>query len=218
VIQAAVARPGDGWLGPVEVGSLLSAYDIRVTRPHLVSALEDAGEAAADVGYPVHLARREPDRFVALGSPEALTDRWRGLIESHGPAALPLAVLAVEPHHPIAVRVRAHPQFGPLLEVTSRGCEDEPVGRLLPAEIADIESLLDEVIHTAGERLRRDVLSDVVTRLGDLVVENPEVVEVVIDSLDAGQSPGLAMGGHVRVGLAPGAWDDDTRHLRRDEP
>ena len=56
------------------------------------------------------------------------------------------------------------------------------------------------------------------SRLGGLVLDNPELVEVHLDAVDLGSSPASVVGAHVRVVPPPGAWDDEVRHLRRDVP
>ncbi len=151
-----------------------------------------------------------------LASPAELAARWAQLLERHGPAALPLGVVAAQRHRPVEVRITAHPHLGPLLTVTPGRCAGSPVRRLLPLEADDVEAFVSEVVDRAERGVDRSTLHDVILRLCSVVLDNPEVTDVRIDSMDMGRPEAVAIGAHVRVTPAPGAWDDDTRHLRRE--
>ena len=81
-----------------------------------------------------------------------------------------------------------------------------PVRRLLPLEEHDLESMLDEVIGSAGVRAERVALRELVLRLAGLVADNPELVEVHLDAIDTSGAPALVTGAHLAIAPAPGAW------------
>jgi hypothetical protein len=79
-----------------------------------------------------------------------------------------------------------------------------------------LDDLLQEIVGGAWSGLERAALRDLLVRLGGLVLDNPELVEVHLDAVDAMRTPASVVGSHLRIAPAPGAWDDEVRHLRRD--
>jgi acetyl coenzyme A synthetase (ADP forming)-like protein len=59
IVDRALAR-GGGWLSPVEIGELFSAAGIPAAKSRLVSNLDDALKAAAEIGFPVALKATGP--------------------------------------------------------------------------------------------------------------------------------------------------------------
>ena len=55
IISESPCRASGGWIDLDSVTAALRGYGIDATRPHVVRRLEDAGEAASQVGYPVVL-------------------------------------------------------------------------------------------------------------------------------------------------------------------
>ena len=105
-------RASGGWIDLDSVTAALRAYGIDATRPHVVRRLEDAGEAASQVGYPVvldHAIGHGPEALREITTPAALVEEWERLLRRHGPAALPIAVLAAGPRPELSIHVTAHP-------------------------------------------------------------------------------------------------------------
>ena len=210
-----------GWLGLDGAARILAAYGIHTARPHVVETLVDAGEIATRIGYPVLLDGREAHGAESQGgldSPAALAAHWDRLLRDHGPAALPMAVTVTGPRSELRARVTAHPQLGPLLTIVPADRGVGEVRRLLPLEADDLDAVVIEALGPESADGERAALRGLVLRLGGLVLDNPELVEVHLDAVDLGSSPASVVGAHVRVVPPPGAWDDEVRHLRRDAP
>ena len=143
---------------------------------------------------------------------------WEQLLRRHGPAALPLAVLAAGPRPELSVHVTAHPRLGPLLSLVPSDRRSGPVRRLLPLEEHGLERLLDEVVGPPGTRPSESPCATVVVGLAGLVADHPELVEVHLDAVDTSDAPASVTGAHLAIAPAPGGGDDQTRHLRRDVP
>jgi acyl-CoA synthetase (NDP forming) len=221
ILSESPSRADGGWIGLDSATAALHAYGIDATRPHIVRRLEDAGEAASQVGYPVvldHAIAHGTEALREITTPAALVEEWDRLLRRHGPAALPIAVLAAGPRPELSVHVTAHPQLGPVMSLLPSDRRSGPVRRLLPLVQHDLELLLDEVVGAAGFGAERAVLSELVVRVAGLVADNPELVEVHLDAIDTSSAPALVTGAHLAIAPAPGAGDDQVRHLRRDAP
>ena len=126
--------------------------------------------------------------------------------------------MAAGPRPELSIHVTAHPRLGPVMSLVPSDRRSGPVRRLLPLEEHDLESMLDEVIGSAGVRAERVALRELVLGLAGLVADNPELVEVHLDAIDTSSAAALVTGAHLAIAPAPGAGDDQVRHLRRDAP
>ena len=158
IISESPGRASGGWIDLDSVTAALHAYGIDATRPHIVRRLEDAGEAASQVGYPVvldHAVGHGTEPLREITTPAALVEEWERLLRRHGPAALPIAVMAAGPRPELSIHVTAHPRLGPVMSLVPSDRRSGPVRRLLPLEEHDLVSMLDEVIGSAGVRAER---------------------------------------------------------------
>jgi succinyl-CoA synthetase alpha subunit/GNAT superfamily N-acetyltransferase len=210
----------DGWIDLAAAASVVEAYGMRVARPHLVGTAADAAEAAAQIGYPVVLdsraahGDRPPTEVWSL--PE-LAAKWDHLLTHHGPAVLPIAVSAAGPLVVLRVHVTPHPQLGPVLHVVPRDCPGPSTRCLLPMDRRVLDDLVDQIVRQPRSSADPDAVRDLLLRVGALVLDNPELLEVHLDLVDAAKRPASVVGAHLRTARAPGAWDDEVRHLRRDD-
>jgi succinyl-CoA synthetase alpha subunit/GNAT superfamily N-acetyltransferase len=212
--------PPSGWIDLAAAAAVIEAYGMRVARPHLVSTAADAAEAAAQIGYPVVLDGRaahgdEPLRD--LRSLAELAARWEHLVTRHGPAVLPMGVSAAGPLVVLRLHVTPHPQLGPVLRVVPRDGQRAPTRCLLPMDREVLDGLVDEVVGQPRSGADPEALRDLLLRVSALVLDNPELLEVHLDLVDVASRPASVVGVHLRTARAPGAWDDEVRHLRRDD-
>jgi hypothetical protein len=209
----------EGWIDLAAAASVVEAYGMRVAHPHLVSTAADAAEAAAQVGYPVVLDSRAAHGDTApteVWSLPELAAKWDHLLTRHGPAVLPLAVSAAGPLVVLRVHVTPHAQLGPVLHVVPRDCPSAPTRCLLPMNRQVLDELVAEVVRRPRSSADPDAVRDLLLRVGALVLDNPELLEVHLDLVDVASRPASVVGAHLRTARAPGAWDDEVRHLRRD--
>jgi acyl-CoA synthetase (NDP forming)/RimJ/RimL family protein N-acetyltransferase len=217
-----LSRPGSvaGWIDLDTAAAVIGAYGIRVTAPHPVTSAADAAEVAGQVGYPVVLDHRGAHDDRPLDEVRTLPElaaAWDRALDRNGPAVLPMAVLPAGPLAELQVHVTPHPQLGPVLRIVAADRRCGPALRLLPMEEAALDELVDDIVGQPRSGLEPEALRDLLVRISALVLDNPELVELHLDSVDAVSYPASVVGAHLRVGTGSGMWDDQVRHLRRDD-
>jgi acyl-CoA synthetase (NDP forming) len=191
VVAEALARTGEGWLEPADVQRLLAAYGIPVVPEREARSVEDAVEAARELGFPAVVKTAEPGVHkvdvggVALDLEDA--EAVRSAAERIGP---PLVVQPlVRGNAELLAGLVQDAVFGPLVAFGPGGSLAELIGeasfRIAPLTDFDAEEL---VLSGKAGRLVRGfraappsddgALADVLHRLSHLGEELPEVAEI----------------------------------------
>jgi acetate---CoA ligase (ADP-forming) len=210
---AQVARgAGDRWLSATEARELLQLYGVPVVPERTVASTDEAVAAAEELGYPVVLktaaagVHKTDVGGVALDLRDEVAVRQAA--ERIGAPLLvqPLVRGGVE----LLVGSVEDPVFGPLVAVGPGGTLAELIGaasfRLAPLTDADA----DELVRTGkvGRLLGgfrgappadTAAVSDLLLRIGRLVDDIPEVVELDLNPVIAGPDGCVAVDARIRV-------------------
>jgi len=197
---------------------LAAAYGLSVPSSDLVETAREAVTAANRIGYPVALKRVAPDVVhksdvggVALGLEDAQAVRaaFEGIVRS-GEQAF---VQQMAPHGlEVIVGAQRDRQFGPLVMFGLGGVYVEvleDVGfRLAPLSDGDAR---DMVMETAAGQLLGgvrgqpprdiDAVVDAIRRIGQLMMDAPEICEIDLNPLIVGEAGEGAWAVDVRVAL-----------------
>jgi len=201
---------------------LAAAYGLSVPPSDLVGTAEEAVTAADRMGYPVALKRVAPGVVhksdvggVALGlqDAEALQDAFQEIVED-GERAL---VQRMAPEGlEVIVGAQRDRQFGPLVMFGLGGVYVEVLEdvafRLAPLSDADAR---DMIMETAAGKLLEGVrgqppgdieaVVDAARRIGQLMMDGPEISEIDLNPLIVGQA-------------GEGAWAVDVRVVLEETP
>ena len=180
---------------------LMARLGLRTTRERLVSSAEDAGAAAAEIGYPVVLkavADAIPHKsdlglvLVGIEDPAALAAAWTTLqsrLAAAGTAAEILVQQMVSDGLEVFVGVAHHAGFGHVLAFGLGGVElelqDDAALRMLPLRQGDAEAMIGEIRGAARFAAYRGrpaydteslaaclyAISDLIAAHGDLIRE-----------------------------------------------
>lgn len=194
-------------LGDFEAREILSAYGFRVPPTELAEGPEQAIEIAGRLGYPVVLKIASPEILhktdvggvkVGLEKPSEVRDAF-DLIMYRARRYLPDARLwgcAVQKMVPsgleMLIGMNRDPQFGPLVTCALGGIFVEILKdaafRLAPFSREEAETMLSELRASAllsgvrGQRpVDRDALVEALLRIGQLVLDFPEIEELDIN-------------------------------------
>ncbi|MCJ7695113.1 MAG: acetate--CoA ligase family protein [Anaerolineaceae bacterium] len=206
VLQKMVNRKS---LGENETRPLLSAYGIPVIPGRLAQTIDEAVQIAEEIGYPVAMKIVSDDILhktdtggikLNLHTAEKVKEAYNFMLDNirH---TLPLAKLdgvlieAMAPHgQEVIVGMRDDPTFGPLIMVGMGGIyvelRKDVAFKVAPLSKADIK---DMILNTyAGKLLQgyrggapgdMDALIDVIGKLSQLALDNPEIKEFEINPL-----------------------------------
>ncbi|HUZ01522.1 MAG TPA: acetate--CoA ligase family protein [Thermomicrobiaceae bacterium] len=200
-------------LDPAAADDLLRRYDISTLPQRLAATPAAAGIAATELGFPVALKAEAASLLhksdaggVRLGlasgddvvaEAEAMARRISGLtgflVQAMAPPGLELIVGA-----------RRDPLFGPLVLVGLGGVWVEVLGdvarRLAPVDHAEALAMLDELRSArllAGYRgappVDRQALAQIIMAVGQLMVDEPGLVEVDLNPVIAGPGGGVVV-------------------------
>ena len=224
VDSALAATPAGGWLGPLEVSELLSAYGVPLIPSEEVLGVTEATHAARRLGYPVALKAQGPDLVhktdvggVALGlrSASAVERAWTEMkrrlgLAMTGAVVQRMADVGVE----LIAGVVRDDTFGPLVVFGMGGTMAELIGdrAVRVAPIAETEAV--EVLHSlrcspllTGYRGSEPVdvaeLADLLVRLGLLARDVPEIAELDLNPVIATPAGIVAVDARVRVAPPP---------------
>lgn len=196
-------------IGDFEARDILEAYGLRIPRSELAETPEDAVRIATDIGFPVVLKIASPDILhktdvggvkVGLSSAADVRDAfelmvyraqryvegariWGCLVQEMVPGGLE-----------VLVGMNRDPQFGPLVTFALGGIYVEILKdatfRIAPFSRQEAEDMLGEIRARAlldgvrGQPARdKSAVVDTLLRIGQLVQDFPEIVEMDINPL-----------------------------------
>jgi acetate---CoA ligase (ADP-forming) len=198
IVDSGLLR-GGGWLSPVEVEELLTAFGIPVAPARVAASETEAAESARALGFPVALKAVGPAILhktevggirLGLADEAAVIAGCRELKSRLGMGLTQFLVQAMVPDGiEVIAGVTRDATFGPLILYGSGGTLVELLGdvvfRLHPLTDVDVAGMLDEVRGTAllrgyrgAARLDEAALKDLLLRLSALVDACPEVAEM----------------------------------------
>ena len=196
-------------IGDAEAKSILTAYGLQAPPSEIAETAERAVEIAADMGYPVVLKIASPDILhktdvggvkVGLQNPTDVRDAF-DLITYRSQRYLPEARLwgcQVQKMVPsgleILIGMNRDPQFGPLVTFGLGGIYVEALKdasfRIAPFSRDEAAQMLTEIRTKAlldgvrGEPpVDKETLIDALLRIGQLVLDFPEIAELDINPL-----------------------------------
>ena len=197
-------------VGDAEARTILESYGLRIPRSELADTPERAIELAGRIGYPVVLKVASPDILhktdvggvkLGLSNAEDVRDAFE-LIVYRAQRYLPEAELwgcLVQKMVPpggleVLVGMTRDPQFGPLVTFGLGGIYVEVLkdvtSRIAPFSLQEAEAMLGEIrAHPLLEGVRgqpqadKAAIADALLRVGQLVQDFPEIVELDINPL-----------------------------------
>lgn len=197
-------------IGDTEAREIQKAYGLRLPKSELAATPDDAVKIAADIGYPVVLKIASPDILhktdvggvrVGLGNASDVRDAFE-LMTYRAERYLPEARLwgcLVQEMAPaggleILVGMNRDPQFGPLVTFGLGGIYVETLKdvtfRVAPFSRLEANAMLSEIrAHSLLDGVRgqpavdKDAIIDTLLRIGQLVQDFPEIVELDINPL-----------------------------------
>lgn len=209
-----VRREGRLSLGDAEAREILEAYGLRIPRSVLAKTMEEAVQAATDIGYPVVMKVASPDILhksdiggvrINVRDVEQLRDLYDLLIY-RAQRAMPDATIwgvlvqeMVAKGKEVIIGVNRDPQFGPLLMFGLGGIYVEVLKdvtfRIAPVSRQEATAMIDEIrayhlLHgVRGEKPSDlDAIVDAILRVSQLVTDYPEIVEMDINPLTVHES------------------------------
>jgi acetyltransferase len=197
-------------IGDSEARQILTAYGLKIPESELAATPEEAVEIANKIGYPVVLKIASPDILhktdvggvkVGLSNAEEVIDAFE-LMVYRAQRYLPQAHLwgcLVQQMVPsggleVLVGMNRDPQFGPLVTFGLGGIYVETLKdvtfRVAPFAVQSAEKMLSEIRAQAlldgvrGEpAVDKGAIVDTLLRIGQLVQDFPEIVELDINPL-----------------------------------
>jgi acetyl coenzyme A synthetase (ADP forming)-like protein len=196
-------------IGDFEARAILEAYGFTIPRSELAKDADEAVRIAGQIGYPVVLKIASPDILhktdvggvkVNLRSPEEVRDAFDLMVyraQRYVPGAQIWGCLVQEMTAKgleVLVGMNRDPQFGPLVTFALGGIYVEVLKdatfRVAPFSREEACAMLDEIRARAlldGVRgappVDKDATVDALLRIGQLVQDFPEIVELDINPL-----------------------------------
>ncbi|OGO16253.1 MAG: hypothetical protein A2Y93_09130 [Chloroflexi bacterium RBG_13_68_17] len=206
-ILAAARTGANGFVDPQTAAAVIASYGIAVPPATVAQSEAEAAEAAARIGWPVVAKLISPDRshksdiggvVVGLRSRDEVRQAYRQIVAGAQEVGAAVGGVLVQSManegQEVIIGVVRDEQFGPLVMFGSGGVEVEGLRdvafALAPLTAADGRALLDST--WAGRRLAgfrslaagdREAVVDALTRLGRLVTDYPQVIEIEINPL-----------------------------------
>jgi acetyltransferase len=230
VVRAALDK-GRTQLTEAESKAILAAYGIPVVATHAATGPQDAARVAQQIGLPVALAvmsrdlRRKWDiGGVALNleTAEAVEAAARGMIERARITCPEVTISGfnlqtMQPRghaRQLLVGVTTDPLFGPLIIFGEGGRatgirRDMAVG-LPPLNLPLAQDLIDRSraaplldTHRGDPAADRDAIALALTKVSQLLIDLPEIVELDINPLFASDRGVMAVDAHIELLAAP---------------
>ncbi len=197
-------------IGDSEARDVLTAYGLRIPQSELAETPADAVEMANKIGYPIVLKIASPDILhktdvggvkVGIQNDEQLRDAYELMVyraRRYLPEARIWGCLVQEMipsgNLEVLVGVNRDPQFGPLVTFGLGGIYVETLKdvtfRIAPFSKLEAETMLDEIRSKAllnGVRgappVDKAAIVDTLLRIGQLVQDFPEILELDINPL-----------------------------------
>jgi acetate---CoA ligase (ADP-forming) len=223
IVDSGLAR-GGGWLSPVEVEELLTAFGIPVAPARVAASETEAAESARALGFPVALKAVGPAILhktevggirLGLADEEGVLEAARALKERLGSGLTQFLIQKmVSGGVEVIVGMTRDATFGPLILYGSGGTLVELLAdvafRLHPLTDVDVAAMLDEVRGTAllrgyrgAVRLDEAALKDLLLRLSALVEACPEVAEMDLNPVKVLEQGVRVVDARVRVMKTP---------------
>jgi len=207
---ARVREEGRLSIGDSEAREVLEAYGLRIPRSNLATTPEEAIKHAAEMGYPVVLKIASPDILhktdvggvkVGLNNADDVRDAFELMVyraQRYVPEARLWGCLVQEmvPSGGIEVLVGMNrdPQFGPLVTFGLGGIYVETLKdvtfRIAPFSKLEASEMIQEIrAHALLDGVRgkppadKEAIMDTLLRIGQLVLDFPEIVELDINPL-----------------------------------
>lgn len=224
-----VRSEGRVTIGDFEARAIMEAYGLKIPRSEVARDPDHAVEIAANIGYPVVLKIASPDILhktdvggvkVGLENSEAVRDAFELMVyraQRYIPEARILGCLVQEmvPAGGIEVLVGMNrdPQFGPLVTFGLGGIYVETLKdvtfRVAPFSQQEVEEMLSEIrAHALLDGVRgkpaadKQAIVNALLRMGQLVVDFPEITELDINPLMVYQRGQGAIAIDMRLALA----------------
>jgi acetyl coenzyme A synthetase (ADP forming)-like protein len=197
-------------IGDSEARQILTAYGLQIPQSEIAATPEEAVEIANQIGYPVVLKIASPDILhktdvggvkVGLSNAEQLQDAYELMVyraERYLPQAHLWGCLVQQMVPPggqeVLVGMNRDPQFGPLVTFGLGGIYVETLKdvtfRIAPFSVQSAEKMLTEIrAHAILDGVRGEppvdkaAIVDTLLRIGQLVQDFPEIVELDINPL-----------------------------------
>jgi len=204
-----VKSEGRVTIGDFEAREIMTAYGLSIPQSEIAKTADDAVEVAGRLGYPVVLKIASPDILhktdvggvkVGLSSPQDVRDAFDLMVyraQKYVPGARILGCLVQEMTPEgleVLVGMNRDPQFGPLVTFALGGIYVEILKdatfRVAPFARSEAEDMLDEIrAHALLEGVRgqppkdKEAIINTLMRIGQLVQDFPEIVELDINPL-----------------------------------
>ncbi len=202
-------KEGRVTVGDAESRAILEAYGLRIPQSKLATTVDEAVDIANEIGYPVVLKIASPDILhktdvggvkIGLNDPTDVRDAFDLLVYRAGryvPEARIWGCLVQEmipQSMEVLVGMNRDPQFGPLVTFALGGIYVEVLKdasfRVAPFSKHEAEQMIDEIRARdllAGVRgappLDKEAIVDCLLRVGQLVQDFPEILELDINPL-----------------------------------
>jgi acetyltransferase len=197
-------------IGDSEARQILTAYGLQIPQSEIAATPEEAVEIANQIGYPVVLKIASPDILhktdvggvkVGLSNAEQLQDAYELMVyraQRYLPQAHLWGCLVQQMVPPggqeVFVGMNRDPQFGPLVTFGLGGIYVETLKdvtfRIAPFSVQSAEKMLTEIrAHAILDGVRGEppvdkaAIVDTLLRIGQLVQDFPEIVELDINPL-----------------------------------
>jgi acetate---CoA ligase (ADP-forming) len=203
---------GDRWLSADEVRELLESYGVPVVPERAVASVGDAVAAANELGYPVVLKTAVAGAHKTDVGGVALDLRDEAAVrEAADRIGAPLLVQPlVRGGVELLVGAVQDPVFGPLVALGPGGTLAELIGaasfRLAPLTDADADELVQtgKVARLLGgfrgaPAADTAAVTELLARIGQLVDDVPELVELDLNPVIAGPDGCVAVDARIRV-------------------
>ena len=224
-----------GWQPYETTRTLLDCYVVAMAETLLASDIGESVEAAGRLGYPVVVKAAVPGLVhkndigavrLDLDGPEAVR---RAYIDISAALGVHTPDVLVQRMVPVGVELTAevtHDQrFGSVLTLGLGGAYADLLGdrssRLLPLMTVDPGGMWRSLTaaalltgHRAGAATDTDALEDLLSRIGRLAEDLPEVAELRLDPIIAGTHGVTAVDVQVRLSTVEGEPDPYVRSLR----
>jgi acyl-CoA synthetase (NDP forming)/GNAT superfamily N-acetyltransferase len=228
--------PGGASLTPEQVGRLLKLYGVPVWPAVVVTSVDGAVAAAAEMGYPVALkTTAEPLRHrpelgtvrLDISSEQELRTAYQSMTTRLGGAERArLAVQAMAPPGVATViRTAEDPAFGALISFGVAGVATDLLGdrafRVLPLTDVDAADLVRAVRaapllfgYRGSEPVDVAALEQLLLRIGLLADDLPEVAALDLNPVIVGDKGTFVLGATARVAVPASRLDEGPRRLR----